>query len=199
MSLLEKVQKRSVECKFCGTHPILRMGLDRNVIDAYFTGLVFAVVADDEAVDEAERAKLEKIGLALNLSPDHVRGAVDEMLARDVDAKVAVAEEAAGVLRGTAVVRLFLCEWSQIWLSHDYYKDNLNEYRQKLCEWLDYEYNEKLFEKFDHGNGWDCVALKSMFCDDQAEYLSRAWRLRRQPRPAHSCVTSSIVDPGRTK
>jgi len=171
MSLLKKVQKRSVERKFGGTHPILRMGLDRNVIDAYFTGLVFAAVADDEIVDEAERAKLEKIGLALNLSPEDVSVVVDEMLARDGDAKVASAEEAVGTMKGTKAIQLFLCEWSQIWMTHVARMNELDDFRVQLCDWMECDYNRAFFDKFDHIDWSNSGGLKTILGDEIATYL----------------------------
>lgn len=149
MSLLKKAKQRSVERKFGGTHPILRMGLDRNVIDAYFTGLVFAAVADDENIDDAERQKLEKIGLAMNVSDDDIAAMMSDMLSRDSDAKIAVAEECANALQGTPTIPMFVCEWSQVWMSHAYKQDELDDFRAQLCEWLGVDGEKEFYLAFD--------------------------------------------------
>lgn len=149
MSLLKKIQQRSVERKFSGTHPVLRMGLDRNVIDAYFTGLVFAAVADDENIDDAERQRLEKIGLAMNISDEDVTSMMSDMQSRDSDAKIAVAEECANALKESQVVQLFICEWTQVWVSHAYKQDELEGFRVQLCEWLGAKVDRQFYDSFD--------------------------------------------------
>lgn len=149
MSLLKKVKQRSVERKFGGTHPILQMGLDRNVIDAYFTGLAFAAVADDENIDDAERQKLRKIGLAMNISDDDIAAMMSDMLSRDTDAKIAVAEECANALQGTPTIPMFVCEWSQVWMSHAYKQDELDDFRAQLCEWLGVDCEKEFYSAFD--------------------------------------------------
>ncbi len=62
MSLLSKMKKKTEELRVQANHPILAMKVGRDVIDAYFEGIVFAAVADDEKIDEAERDYLSKVG-----------------------------------------------------------------------------------------------------------------------------------------
>ena len=52
MSLLKKMKERVAEEKLIGSHPLMKMSVERNVRDAYFQGLVFAAFADDDQVDE---------------------------------------------------------------------------------------------------------------------------------------------------
>ena len=56
MSLLKKMKERVAEEKLIGSHPLMKMNVERNVRDAYFQGLVFAAFADDDQVDEQEGA-----------------------------------------------------------------------------------------------------------------------------------------------
>ena len=50
MSLLKrnKNKRLAAERKFAARHAIVKMGADRNVRDAYFQGLAFAAVANDD-------------------------------------------------------------------------------------------------------------------------------------------------------
>jgi len=205
MSLLKKVQKRSEERKFTGSHPILRMGLDRNVIDAYFTGLVFAAVADDESIDAAERAKLKAIGLALNLSEEDSQGMMDEMLSRDEDGMIASAEEAVGALKGTKATQLFLCEWSQIWMTHNPSGEDLDAFRLQLCEWMGGEYAPESFKLYDSIDGSNPAALSKALGEECALYLSRLLAFQKQshfadePHPRVSRQKSQHPHTSRTK
>ena len=67
MSLLDMMKKRTVERHVGGNHPIIKMDVARNVREAYFQGLLFAAFADDGKIDEQERARLEKVGLSLEI------------------------------------------------------------------------------------------------------------------------------------
>lgn len=47
-------------------HPLLKNGASRDVRDAYFLGLVFAAVANDEKLDSAEERTVRDFGRLLS-------------------------------------------------------------------------------------------------------------------------------------
>ena len=52
MSLLKRNKDKQLaeEKKLAARHAIVKMGVDRNVRDAYFQGLVFAAIANDNRI-----------------------------------------------------------------------------------------------------------------------------------------------------
>lgn len=72
-------------------HPLVRAECDRNVREAYFRGVVFASLADDLQIDEAERPLLARIGNSLAIPPED-----QHELATLLQKTVAAAVEAGG-------------------------------------------------------------------------------------------------------
>jgi len=149
MSLLAEMEKKTEERRVQWNHPILGVNLDRDARDAYFECIVFAAVADDEQVDDAERARLHKVGLSLGVPKEEVDDAIRSFLLLDGNGKVDRAAELANALRGSGVADIFLCEFSQVWTSHNHDPSDLGGIRKRLAEWMDVDYDERFFIIFD--------------------------------------------------
>lgn len=153
MSLLGKMKKKTEELRVQANHPILAMKVGRDVIDAYFEGIVFAAVADDEKIDEAEHDYLSKVGLSLGIPNEEIDEKVNSFVNVDSDGKIARAVDLAKVLQGSGIVAtILLCEFSLVWTSHDHDASELDGTRRQLAEWMGlegFDYDEKFFALFD--------------------------------------------------
>ena len=131
MSLLDMMKKRTVERHVGGNHPIIKMDVARNVREAYFQGLLFAAFADDGKIDEQERARLEKVGLSLEIPENEMVQMTADVEKMDEADRLALMEDVAAALKGTSAPFLFLCEFSMIWLSHEGDREKLKSYLEK--------------------------------------------------------------------
>lgn len=150
MSLLKKMKERVAEEKLIGSHPLMKMNVERNVRDAYFQGLVFAAFADDDQVDEQEGAYLANAGKTLALSDEDVAEAISFVGTCDDERKIALASDVAHTMKGQPCCELFLCEFSKVWVSHKGHDlKQLQEFRGVLSEWMDFKYDARWFSSFD--------------------------------------------------
>lgn len=142
-------KRREAEERLIGSHPIVKMGVGRDVRDAYFQGLVFAAFADDNKVDQSERNKLARVAKTLAVDEDEVDDAIETLMKMDDEAKLALVEDVAKTLGGTDCALLFLCEFSMMWMAHESYD------QKSLCEWREQLekrgmlYPDKWFARFD--------------------------------------------------
>ncbi len=142
-------KRREAEEKLIGSHPVVKMGLGRDVQDAYFQGLVFAAFADDNKVDKDERGKLVRAAKTLAIGEEDVDRAIAALHELDDAAKLALGEDVAKTLGGTDCALLFLCEFSLMWMAHESYdQKSLCEWREQLANW-GMPYPEKWFARFD--------------------------------------------------
>ena len=142
-------KRREAEERLIGSHPIVKMGVGRDVRDAYFQGLVFAAFADDNKVDQSERNKLARVAKTLAVDEDEVDGAIETLMKMGDEAKLSLGEEVAKMLGGTECALPFLCEFSLMWMAHDSYdQKSLCEWREQLAKW-GMQYPEKWFARFD--------------------------------------------------
>lgn len=149
MTLLEKMRNRDIERKVSGNHPLLKMGVARDVCDAYFTGLVFAACADDGKVDERERSCLDKVGSALDIPSQEAAELIADVESKDDDEKISLIEEVCKSLSGEKLAELFLGEFTIIWLSHNTVGEELSRYRATLADWMGIAYDAKMFTLID--------------------------------------------------
>ena len=149
MTLLEKMCNRDIERKVSGNHPLLKMGVGRDVRDAYFTGLVFAACADDGKVDERERSCLDKVGSALDIPSQEAAELIADVESKDGNEKISLIEEVCKSLSGEKLAELFLSEFTFIWLSHNTVGDELATYRATLADWMGTAYDAKAFTLID--------------------------------------------------
>ncbi len=142
-------KRREAEEKLIGSHPVVKMGLGRDVQDAYFQGLVFAAFADDNKVDKEERCKLVQAAKALAIGEDDAGGTIVAFEKLEGTAKLALCKEVAKTLGGTDCALLFLCEYSLMWMAHESYDQKpLCKWRRHLADW-GMPYPEKWFTRFD--------------------------------------------------
>ena len=113
MSLLSrnKDKQLAAEKKLAAQHAIVKMGVDRNVREAYFQGLVFAAVANDDAIDEAERVRLMGLGDSLEIPAEGVSEMCQSLAEADDDTKMSAIEECARQLIEVKVAECFLKEF----------------------------------------------------------------------------------------
>lgn len=152
MSMLSKMKKKTEEKRVGNNHPILSMGVSRNLRDAYLDEIVFASFADDEQIDESEQAYLAKVRLALGIPNGEVEETINAFAAADSDGKIARAMESAKTLAGSGLANILLCEFSLVWTSHGQDLTELDECRRQVAEWMDvkgFNYDEKFFAVFD--------------------------------------------------
>ena len=138
MSLLKrnKDKQLAAEKKLAARHAIVKMCVDRNVRDAYFQGLVFAAIANDDQIDESERTRLRELGGALDLTAEDVAEAIKCLASMDDDAKMGVIEECARQLTKVEVAECFLKEFSELWLLGGGKEDEFGDFRSQLIDWM---------------------------------------------------------------
>ena len=117
-------------------HPFIKSGCSRDVRDAYFQGLVFAAVADDDKIDKDERAMLADVGSSLGIQVEEIDEAIASVSALSDDNKLALVEECVNAIKGDENgVKLFCAQFVQVWMSHDHAEDELAEYLRQFAEW----------------------------------------------------------------
>lgn len=138
MSLLKRNKDKhlAAEKRLAARHTIVKMGCERNVRDAYFQGLVFAAVANDDQIDESERVRLQELGEALELTPEDVAEAIQCLTGMDDDAKMGVIEECARQLTNVEVAECFLKEFSELWLLGGGKEDEFGDFKSQLVNWM---------------------------------------------------------------
>ena len=111
-------------------HPVVKAGCGRDVRDAYFHGLVFAAIADDEKVDADERVILDGIADSMGLG----KGDVDEAITLitnmpSPDAKLQLIEECLCAIKDReSIVKLFYAQFAELWMTGEYDLGELKEY-----------------------------------------------------------------------
>ena len=149
MSLMGKMNQKTEDRRVRSNHPILALDVDRNVRDAYFDGIIFSAVVDDEQVDDSERAYLSKVALSLGIPNKEAEERIQNFLKLDSDGKIACGEELAETLKGCAGADILLCEFSLVWMSHGHDASELDEFRKRFAEWMDVRYDETFYALFD--------------------------------------------------
>ena len=125
---VEAARKHAQQMKELEVHPLLKWECARDVRDAYFCGVVFAVLTDDVEIDENERKTCERIGRSLEFSVKEIEDlilsvtktvkaaveAVDPETGAGGDEVFAVLEESAMSLADDKVFRMFLAEYVKV-------------------------------------------------------------------------------------
>jgi len=151
MTLLDQLQKNVSEKNVAGKHPLLKMDVGRDVRDAYFQGIVLAAFVDDNKVDAEERAYLTKMGVALGLPKTDVEENINHIaeVMKDEQTQGALATEIAEAVKAPAVAKLFLVEFSLIWVSHTANMETLRAWRKVLVGLLGLELSDDWFDVLD--------------------------------------------------
>lgn len=122
-------------------HPLLKNGASRNVRDAYFLGLVFAAVANDEKLDSAEGRALRDFGNALELSLENVNESIATVQRcgtddEGVEKKLALIEECVKSLKQVSFVRLFVCDFETVWNAGKGKRTDLEDFKSMFNVWV---------------------------------------------------------------
>ena len=146
-----KAKEAESEQRLIGSHPIMKMGLGRYVQDAYFNGLVFAAIADDNKVDTEELVKLTRVAKTLNIDESEVGMSIATIEKMDDNNKIDLGKEIAMTVGDSDCALLFLCEFSLLWMSHTSCdRESLCGWRQILSEYgLAEKFPENWFKRFD--------------------------------------------------
>lgn len=124
-------------------HPILALGADRNVREAYFHGLVFAAFANDDKIDEKENAWLSNLGRSLGFVGKDVTNAVACVGAADDAGKMSLIEECARQIADSKIAECFLSDFSTVWALGGGSPSEYEEFRKQLIAWMGVEIGEK--------------------------------------------------------
>ena len=151
MSLLDQLKQKAAEKEIAGKHPLLAMKVDRDVCDAYFMGIVVAALVDDNKIDATERKYISKMGVGLGLPETEIEDELSRVakIMGDEDAQGKLVQEIAGVIKDSAVAKLFLAEFSLIWASHTSDLAQLHEWRNVLASLMSLKLPENWFSLLD--------------------------------------------------
>ena len=122
-------------------HPVVKAGCGRDVRDAYFHGLVFAAIADDEKVDVDERVILDGVAKSMGLEDAEV----DEVISLitnmpSPDAKLQLIEECLCAIKDReSIVKLFYAQFAELWMTGEYDLGELKEYADMFKNSTDVE------------------------------------------------------------
>ena len=143
MSLLKRVKESKVAevdtRQKESRHPIVEFGADRNVREAYLHGLVFAGFANDDKIDEVEKAWLVKIGGELGFPIDDINRAIDCVGSADDAGKMALIEECARQIVNPKISERFIEEFATLWELGGGKKEEFAEFRGQLIAWTEKE------------------------------------------------------------
>lgn len=122
-------------------HPLLKNGASRDVRDAYFLGLVFAAVANDEKLDSAEERTVRDFGRALELPSEDVNESIAAVQRcgtddESVEKKLALIEECVKAMRQVSFVRLFICDFETVWNAGKGKRADLEDFKSMFNEWV---------------------------------------------------------------
>lgn len=129
--------RRAVTDEFRRSHPLCKLGVDRNVRTAYFYGLVFAALANDEVVMEDERRILasaaERLGLPV-AELDCVITAERKSIEKCCENQLMA--ECLGALPNRQIADLFLADFDQVWKVGCGTEEELVAWHEDFGQWF---------------------------------------------------------------
>lgn len=118
-------------------HPLFSLGADRNARDAYFHGLVFAALANDEVVTEEERRMLSDFAPKLGFRPSAVDAVIDyERAVIENEDENELMKDCMHVLRSPGLAELFLKDFDLVWNVGDGDEGELEAWHCDFGGWL---------------------------------------------------------------
>ena len=191
MSLADKLKKKNEEREVAGKHPLITMGLSREVRDAYFRGVALAAFIDDGNVDDHERAYLRRVGLALNLPEAEVAEMLDALSSdcKSEDEQLSLLEEISSVINQPQVVKLFLAEFSLVWKSHASKQEDLPVYRVEIAKMMGVQIPDAFWKVFDSIASWQKSSANETKMLDGFDQAMMAYLFPQYAR--HAGITES--------
>lgn len=125
-----------VEQRKLTIHPVVNEHYGRDICDAYFHGLVFAAIADDEKVDPEELDILNGVAKSMNLSEGDVDDAVALIAKMSVDDKLRLIEECVRAIKEhESISKLFYAQFAELWMTGEYDLGELKDYAGMFKSW----------------------------------------------------------------
>lgn len=128
---------------------LLKRGLDRNLRNAYFHGLVVAAFANDdhELVDDSERSVLQDVGSQMNMSESMVADAINRVSYLNDDAKMELIRETVGCLDRVETAEFFISEFTHIWTLGGGSEQGRVGFLSDFDKWLPIDVGEAILKK----------------------------------------------------
>lgn len=151
MSLADRLKKKNAEARVAGKHPLIELGAGRSLRAAYFQGLALVALVDDDVIDDKERAYLQKLGGALDLTQDEIADTISDIegLKGDDDAQESVVGEVIGSVTDSAMRKLFLAEFTCLSTVHDHNWEKVKDLRTQFAQQMECDLEAAGFKLFD--------------------------------------------------
>jgi len=131
------------------THPLLSTKCNRNVRDAYFAGLVFSAIADDDELDERERMVLSAIAISQDMPIETIDVDAEFIHGISDDSKVEMLRECVDAVSSNSdLIKLFVAQFIRVWTSHTYDEQELLAYLKLMSNWTDISIDKHLVGLF---------------------------------------------------
>ena len=151
MSLADRLKKKNAEARVAGKHPLIELGADRAVRVAYFQGLALVALVDDDVIDDKERAYLQKLGGALDLTQDEITetiSAIEDLKGND-DAQEGVVGEVIDSVTDSVMRKLFLAEFTCLSTVHDHSWEKVKDLRVQFAQMMECDLEAAGFKLLD--------------------------------------------------
>ena len=185
---VEAARELAAQIKELEVHPLLKWDCARSVRDAYFCGIVFAAVSDeDNVVDDVERKVIDRIGRSLALSEDEVEEivkSVTEVVKTAISGGgvdvFALLEESSNALRDKNVFQLFVAEYVKVCGAKEVVgtDDVRNQLTSYACAHTGIDLDLRFYKALcrclvspNEVKGVDLVALSEFLGDEVLRYL----------------------------
>lgn len=183
---VEASRKHEALIKELNVHPLLKLGCERYVRDAYFCGIVFAAMSDDAKIDDKEQKAITRVGKSLAFSQEeinefltivsgHVKDAIDEG-GSDV---FALLDESAVAFKDEKVYRLFVAEYVKVCGVKEFdAKDVEHQLQDHIASPLERNINQFVFDPIEdavahgaHATPSELLALSEWLGVDETRYF----------------------------
>lgn len=136
--------KAEAEQRKLTIHPVFNKNYGRDTCDAYFYGLVFAAIADDEKVDSEELVILNGVAKSMNLGECDVDDAIALIAKMSVDDKLRLIEECVCAVKDhESIVKLFYAQFAELWMTGEYDLAELKDYAVMFKGWTGVEFSSE--------------------------------------------------------
>lgn len=128
-------------------HPVIKMGCDREVRDAYLYGIIVAAIANDDKIDAEERGVLDRIATSTEIPTADVEEAIARVNQMSVDEKLQLLEESVGAFKDQLdLVKFFYAQFAELWFTGEHDLGELKEIAGMLEKWSGVEFSTERFK-----------------------------------------------------